>query len=729
MARTRRQPRATNEGRSKLSDLRLNDSESILDFVSFWRENRQHVLGRIERKALIQISWVLGHQAVAFDGATSELIDQSDADHTPWWRVNAVENRLLPLVEGRLSKLLSRQPLPKPMPATSDEEDEQVAVLQGRALRHYWRNVLGMAERLWQVSWWAEVTGTGFFVTGWDPNAGPSLTIRPSQFVDRFNSNARPDASDNFFKEIFGSSSNNGPKRQPLGDVFVDVRTVFDVLVDPTARTMDEAEWALVSRFRNVDDLKQKYGSEANDLEPGLREEHAENFHRVHDMLTGSLGDGSDVLRDQVLTWELWTRQSDRRPGGLHAVVSQDTLLQRQPNPYSHGEIPITAIQGIKVPMSVYGTCKVAQLLETQERLNDIRSEKTEFMRMHVHPKVMEPDLAETDDNAFTTEFGEIIRYRHPFRPEYLIPPPMPSYVQALEEDAIRAMQDLGDLHEVSVGNAPAGLRSGRAILALQAQDEARFGPVIKHRNQSLGRLGRQILSLLAQFVTERRMIQIVGDDLITEVQLFHSIPGFIGSELIGRNRDVIGVDYFRVEMEVDSELPLSPEGQRLVIGDLIANGVLNPEQDKDMILRLSGLPSSEPLFERARSHRSMAVRENREMADGKTVIPFKWNDHLAHLDVHTRFMNSMEFRQLGPEAQLRFQNHLTRHHHMHMMEVLRPQFLAAVAQQTMPDVMRREMQSLDSEPAEEPEMRVVDGQLEALLSSERAEEPALSST
>ena len=82
------------------------------------------------------------------------------------------------------------------------------------------------------------MTGTGFLVSGWNPDAGPAVTIRQSDFINRFDPNARPDPNDSFFKEIFGSSSGNGEKRQPLGDAFIDVRTVFDVLVDPTARTM-----------------------------------------------------------------------------------------------------------------------------------------------------------------------------------------------------------------------------------------------------------------------------------------------------------------------------------------------------------------------------------------------------------------------------------------------------------------------------------------------------------
>ncbi len=729
MARTQIRNDLLNTGRSRLSDLTLKSSDSVLDFITSWRDSRSQVMEQLERQALIQLSWVMGRQSVQYEEATSSLIDQSDSDHTPWWRVNAVENRLLPLVEGRLSKLLARQPMPRALPATSDEEDEAISTLASRALRHYWRNILHMSDRLWQASWWAEVTGTGFFVSGWDPDKGPEVVVRESDFINQFDEDAQAEGGRNFFKELFGSSSGTGQRYEPLGDAFVDVRTLFDVLVDPSARSMDEAEWALISRFRNIDEVRGRYGRKAGDLEVGRPERRSGSYRRVYDLTVGGSGGTKDLLGDQVLTWELWVRSSKKRPGGLHAVVSQDVLLQKQPNPYEHREIPVTAIQGIRVPMSVYGSSKVSQLMETQGRLNKVRSTKTEFMDMHIYPKILDPDPGETDENVFTTEFGEVIRYRHPFKPEYMFPPPMPSYVKDLEQDSIQAFQDLGDLHEVSTGQAPSGLKSGRAILALQAQDEARFGPVIKLRNQSLNRLARQSLSLMHQFVTETRMIQLVGDDLSTEVELFHSIPGFIGSQLVGRNRDVVGVDYFRVEMEVDSELPLSPEGQRLVIGDLIANGVLNSERDREMILRLTGLPSSEPLFEESRTHRSMAVRENRQMADGKSVTPFKWNRHDIHLRVHTRFMNSPEFARLSPEDQLLFSTHLTRHHHMQMMELLRPQFLAGIAQQTMPQVMKREMQDLENEPSGQDALEEVDGQVEALLLEEGELEPTPAST
>ena len=683
-------------GPVSIRDLKVSDSDAVGGFIEHWSKQRRSMMSGLERSAFLQVAWTLGHQTHGYKPSSSSIVDNADSDHSPWWRVNAVENRLLPVVEGRLSRLLARQPVWVSPPATSDEEDARVSAVGTRVLRHYWRNVLSMSETLWAAHWWAEVTGTCFLVATWDPEAGPAMDFTAESFNNRFDPGS---SGEDAFAELFGAEATGGKAAVPIGDVVVEVRNLFETFVDPAARRIEDADWVLFQRFRTLDYLEDRYGtSKTKDLNPTSTVEDAPFYERLQS-LSGQSGSKSGATsEDLILTKELWVKSSRKRPGGVHAVMAQGEVLRVQKNPYQHQELPVAVIHGVRVPMSIWGSSKVEQLMETQDRLNDIRSTKTEYMRMHVYPKILEPNTGEVDQDSFTTEFGERITYTPPFEPKYLNPPTMPSYLEHLEADALQAIQDLSDLHEVSTAQAPAGLKSGRAILSLQAQDEARLGPTIKLRNLAVSRLGRHVLSMLHQFVTEERLIQMTGDDLLADVGLFKSIQGFIGSDLVGPNQGRPGIDYFRVGVEVESELPLSAEGQRVVIQDLVQSRILDPKTDRDLILRMVGLSSTDPLFEETRSHVAQAIHENRAMAEGDRIDPQKWNNHAAHVRTHVRFMNSAEYRGLPKESQTLFENHLTRHHGLGMIELLRPQLTAQMAQQVGPAVLQQEMDAIQAE-------------------------------
>jgi len=676
--------------------------DRVRDFITHWADRRQHLMRHLERQAFLQLAWTIGHQNHEYGNATGELIDRAGPDESPWWAIHAIENRLLIAVEARLAKLTARWPVWKARPVTTDDEDQEVAAGQDRVLKHYWNTILEMDERLWAAHWFAEVTGTAFLLTIWNPDDGPLDTVTP----DRFKLPGEESGLD-FFQQIFGQDA--GPPGEaglsevkvPIGDVAVEVLTLFEVFLDPSARRIDDAEWMILSRLRSPDHLLQRYPRHvlrdvAVGVDPHVLPYHDRLLALTRDHSTGSIG--GSLFEDLILTHELWIKPSRARPDGVHAVVAGDVLLRSQPFPYKHRQLPLSVIQGIPVPTGIWGTSAVAQLMEAQNRLNDIRSTKTEYLRMHVYPKVLAPIDASVDEDAFTTEFGEVIEYGGQVPPHFLHPPPLPGYLENIEQHELRAFQDLSHIHEVTQGKAPSGTKSGRAILSLQAQDDAMFGPIIRLRNKTLNRVGSQTLSLLHQFATERRYIQVAGDDLERELGLFSDLAGFIGAELVGPKNGRPGIDYFRVWIDQESGLPLSPEGQRVIISDLAESGFLNPQTDRDMVLRLNGLAASDPIMQQEQVHHSRAVIENRAMARGQRVDPRAYEGHITHLRVHQRFMNGTEYRRLPVEQQQLFELHLDRHYLLQATELQRPQVTMQAAQPIAQQIVGSGIQAIQTQ-------------------------------
>lgn len=659
----------------------------------------------LERQAFLQLAWVLGHQNHEYHDSSAELTNTAGPDESPWWQVHAVENRLLVALEARMAKLTGRWPQWRSQPATTDEEDEEVANGQNRVLRHYWREVLDMDEQLWAAHWFAEATGTSFLLTVWDPDSGPMDTVTP----ERFGAPGDADGGLTFFREIFGDTVGDQVKR-PVGDVAVEVLTLFEVFPDPSVRRLKDARFVILSRLRSMDYMLDRYNrSEVDKLELGVSAGDVP-FHGKLLGLSGGSGwnDNENPLQDLFLTHELWVPPASGYPEGLHAVMAEDVLLRSQPYPYDHGHLPLSSLQGIPVPTSIWGTSVVAQLMESQDLLNDLRSTKVEYWRMHVYPKLMTPVQASLHEDAMTTEFGEIVEFQGSLPPHYLTPPPIPQYLESQEDRQLRAFEDLASIHEVTQATAPQGTKSGRAIIALQAQDDAKFGPVIRLRNKTLGVVGGQVLALLRQFATERRFIQISGDEFEREIGLFRDMEGFIGDDLVGKKEGRAGIDYYRVYIDQESGLPLSPEGQRVIISDLAESGFLNPQTDRDMVLRLHGLASADPLIQQERVHRARAVLENRSMATGRRSDPKVYEGHIVHLRVHQRYMNGTEFRRLSSETQKMFELHVARHSLLQATELQRPQLTMQMAQPIAQSIVQSEMEAIRQEGPAPPDFESV---------------------
>ena len=84
------------------------------------------------------------------------------------------------------------------------------------------------------------------------------------------------------------------------------------------------------------------------------------------------------------------------------------------------------------------------------------------------------------------------------------------------------------------------------------------LGPAVLNAKEGLAEIGSWSLRLLAKYATEERLIRIVGQDGEIEAKTFK------GTELAGKPQP--GVNYFDVEVQMASRLPLSQAARREMI-------------------------------------------------------------------------------------------------------------------------------------------------------------------
>lgn len=204
---------------------------------------------------------------------------------------------------------------------------------------------------------------------------------------------------------------------------------------------------------------------------------------------------------------------------------------------------------------------------------------------------------------------------------------------------------DISSQHEVSQGRVPPGVESGPAIMALQESDELILSPVIKGIEKSYERTGEMLLRRAKQFYKEERKIKIIGENnQLDEVYMFNQ------ADL---------QDQIDVRVRSASGLPITKSGKMQTVFDLVNRGILNPQNDRKVILHLLDIPE---INEEIGVDEKMAKLELIFMSEGQPAQVMDWQDHVVHLMVHEEYMNGQEFLKLPEEIKQGFVEHRNLH-------------------------------------------------------------------
>jgi hypothetical protein len=200
-------------------------------------------------------------------------------------------------------------------------------------------------------------------------------------------------------------------------------------------------------------------------------------------------------------------------------------------------------------------------------------------------------------------------------------------------------------------------VKSGKAVLALQEQDSSILAPTMMCIEQQLNKFGSMLMELLSRKITEKRLVKIVGKNELYEVE------EFIGKDLVGKNKDRTGVNYFDVRVKLGSQLPLTPDARRAAIGELVQSQILNVETDKRQILELLEIGIDEPLFDQARMDKGNQRQENRVMMTGVLMEVQDYDDDMVHIDTMEMFQKTPEYaRDRDEQSIAAFNDHKRQH-------------------------------------------------------------------
>lgn len=619
--------RLSNPGARGTNGARVDwgDERQVVNFVEEKWDERDRTRQAIEKQWFINIAQYMGYQYHVFENLTGNLI----CPPTIPGRVRIVCNRLLPIARKFVAKALKDRPIWNVVPATADTEDQARALVAKKVLEYYWR-WLHMDRKLVDAFTWLATTGNVFLRAAWDPHAGPEMGFTPQElepFVDDYGP---------FMKETGGSLH--------LGDLDVSVRAPFSITVDPMANSLDDAAWLIDSQMFAPEYLEDRYGvnlaGETDDS--ALTNFYLKRIKQLAGPYAGFL-QNSDDEDNTVLAHELWVNPTKKYPNGYHCLIANGKALTPKksrdlPNPFKR--IPYSHLLEIKVPGRFWGTCALEHAIPLQAEYNRGRSQLIEHRNKVANAKFLEPIEAQIDNAAFTTGIGERIKYRGAYEPKYMQMPSMPEFVPKLLEWALKDLEDLTAVHEVTQARAPGGVRAASAIALLQEQDEQTLAPTFQLISHELSRIGSWLLELAHKHVTEDRLVKITGDSGKVETMIF------TGRMLVGEKQGMPGVNYFDVETSLGSQIPASPMQRKQWLIELVQAGIINPERDRKKIIQMLKLGSEEPFLSEGQADTQNAEEANLLMMQGVPVPVHPSDDVIIHLDALRNFQKRPYYRE-----------------------------------------------------------------------------------
>jgi hypothetical protein len=600
----------------------------------------------LEPEWLMNLAMFQGKQWMAF-GATGLYEPTLDSS-----RITVTENRIAPAIRTELAKMTKNAPVFVVTPNSGDEEDANAAQLSEQLMRFMWKH-LKMHELSLKALEWSRICGAGFLKCYWDSTIGD-----PQDVLVGPNGQLMSDPQTG--KTMRGDQGEADKLSQHLGvkvsskqiapgDVRVEVRSPFQMFIDPICDSFPDAEWVIEESVKSTEyvlrryDVKLKADTNAN---PGLVEAR---------MMGGSSPQSGGGYKG-VKIREYWCKPSSEHPRGCRIVWAQNKILAQDENPFD--AMPYVMLTGVPVPGRLWPMSVVELLRGPQTELNKVLSQMAENRNRVGNPTLLASKQAVQDPEKFqdsTTLPGGVYYYDDIGSPNalirYLEAPQLPEYVAQEPARIGGSIEDISGQHEVTNANVPPGVTAASAITLLQEADDTRLGLAMQDYEEQLGRFGEKVLKLVANYYTDARTIKLGGDDGAWE------IFDFRGSMLR---------DNTHVEVQAGSAFPTSKAGKQAMIQDLMTYFVQsgNPPHGRQLaqFLRDSGMGASDRLIQEYTTTETQVNRENTLMALGTPQTINDYDDDQGHIDGHQDFQRQSRYATFSPQVQQIIEQHVAMH-------------------------------------------------------------------
>ncbi len=483
--------------------------------------------------------WVSGNHYAKWDKSTQQIITAPQRDGSP----KIVINKVYTTLRGVRSHVLQYRPKAEVTPynMTADNLDQASATNQ---LLDYMHDNLGFRQKLRASLWHALKYSVGFWQLLWDDQASDGE-----------------------------------------GEVVVNVIDPYDLYWDPAARFPKEARYCILAVRRQLADLMEdpKYKDANWDNLKGDNQLAASSLKSRMLQLEkgGNIGSSSkDNSSGTVIVKEYWYKEKDKKTGKMKIMLTAKVggEIIRQPFDTELDRFPFFRLSSDIEPLSMYGTGWVKNIIPVNKLLERLESSAAEYN------EIVNKGRYRLDKGAGVrmvyNQHGQIIETKRGFTMEAMPVPPLSPALFNQITNVNRYIEDIGALHDASLGRIPTGATSGVSIEALQEGDSNNLSELSENTEEFLEDVYEYILYLASQkyqfmrnvTVTtqtgERTFMKIIGESADETLKA----PGV--TEIVAKNL---------VDVKISSFIAHSSEGRRQAVRDLAS---IMPNLPPEVILQ-----------------------------------------------------------------------------------------------------------------------------------------------
>ena len=581
------------------------------------------------------------------------LVEEANPSMLPRITVNRIE----PIIRTEIAKTTSQQPSASVVPASNDEED----LLSATAGEQVWQSIYDnnhfQTEILQKAEFWRAITGNGFIKCFWDGS------------IQNFDARKTQDPLSGEKKILRVPTAS--------GDVKYEVVSPFHLFVpDLSEEDLEKQPYIFNVYTKTEEYVKNTFKNVLpKDFKPTKV-----TSSEIQDAALLDLRGVDNAKPDSVLVIEMWVKpnQTEWLPkGGLITIVDTEIVQYSDSGiPYHHGQFPFAHLHGVQNG-KFYRRSVIKSLIPLQREYNRTRSQIIHAKNLMAKPQMMYQE-GSVDARKVTARAGVWI----PVRPGFQYPTPVP--IQPLPNYVIQEIQqlhtdfeDLSGQHQISRGDS-GGVTAATALAYLGERDDAYLTTIYNSIEAGVEKMAKQALSLFVQYVDDKRLVKITGDD------------GSFDAMMLSGADIASGTD---IRVESGSALPTSKAARQALVTEWMKMGFISPEDG----LRVLEMGMLKQYYNTIKIDENAAQRENlmmkkitEEMAaqyesewnngaaqgdidklDPNTGEPLQvppvvnvndWDNHAVHVEVHNRFRKSQSYQALPDVAKAEFQKHISIH-------------------------------------------------------------------
>jgi hypothetical protein len=331
---------------------------------------------------LTNTAYFCGFDSVYYDTNQRRFVSTTGGAVTGLRRNRVFENIIMPAVQNRQARLCKNMPRFEVRPEDNSNDAKEAARLGLEVLLGLWDDCDVNVKRL-LLTMWLQQCGHAYMKVSFDDELGEPLT-------------------DPMSGEIMGYE----------GKVVVEAVSAFEILPDPLAQTLDDAQWLVQAKVRKLDYFKTRYPERgALVKEEGAWLLSVQYEQRIQSISNTGVASASTQLQMENAAIELsyYEKRSKKHPNGRHVIVANGVILKD--SELAVGEIPFAKFDDVMVAGKYYSEATITHARPLQDQYNRTLTRRAQWVNRLLAGKYIAARGHGLHPEALDDQSGEVIEF------------------------------------------------------------------------------------------------------------------------------------------------------------------------------------------------------------------------------------------------------------------------------------------------------------------------------